>query len=114
MNRTFSDFEAETAGSVHENESGFSLTEFMLSAAILLILSLAIISALNEIQDTASHQADTNHPSQTVPQSAIGDRAFGLQRMKLIFGCIDHIIQGVFSKSRPRARALSFLLFIAG
>ena len=41
------------------NESGFSLIEFMVSAVILLVLSISIFGALNEIQCAAVHQAET-------------------------------------------------------
>ena len=40
------------------DESGFSLVEFFLSAAILLVISQAVFGALNRIQQTASCQAE--------------------------------------------------------
>jgi len=38
--------------------SGFSLMEFIVSTAILFVLSISIFSALNEIQYTTGHQAE--------------------------------------------------------
>lgn len=45
------------SGSVSRNsESGFSLLEFLISAALLLVISIPLFGALNEIQGTAAYQ----------------------------------------------------------
>jgi type II secretory pathway pseudopilin PulG len=59
MNKIFCNFESRTGESAIKNESGFSLMEFIVSAGILLVLSIIIFSTLNKIQSTAAQQADT-------------------------------------------------------
>ena len=44
---------------VFSDASGFSLVEFLVASIILLILSYSAFSSLNEIQQAASRQADT-------------------------------------------------------
>jgi len=40
------------------NETGFSLVEMLLSATILLVISMAVFDALNRVQQAASYQAE--------------------------------------------------------
>lgn len=47
-----------SAGLSPGDAAGFSLTEFIIAAAILLVISLPLFQALNEIQKTAVNQAD--------------------------------------------------------
>jgi hypothetical protein len=59
MNDTYCLPDALQSGSDNpENESGFSLVEFIVSAAILLAISITIFEVLNDIQRTAGYQAD--------------------------------------------------------
>lgn len=44
---------------VFSDASGFSLIEFLVASIVLLILSYSVFSSLNEIQQAASRQADT-------------------------------------------------------
>ena len=55
------------------DETGFSLVEMLLSAAILLVISLAVFGALNRIQQTASYQAE-------VQAVAVGDHLVNVLR----------------------------------
>jgi type II secretory pathway pseudopilin PulG len=59
MNKIFCNFDTGTGEAVIKNESGFSLTEFIVSASILLVFSVVIFSTLNKIQGAAARQSDT-------------------------------------------------------
>ena len=58
-------------------QAGFSLVEMLLSATILLVISMAVFSALNRIQQAASYQAEV--------QAVVDNTRIALQSMERCF-----------------------------